>query len=394
MLFLVRHVNSREQADLEAIGFTFRPPNVCIEGLTRNFRVTPMELMPLLDDLYNFDTSTAMLEPGVYLAALAVKPSLGSSKWTILVQKRARNLLPLIKLGQPKLEKWQADLLIACRGTGSDTLFRKLRQGRQRIDPPPGPEEIFMGKMFDAMTGLRARIGVEAFSSLQLAEKILPGPVSVPPGARYQTTAALVICLYGILDVHHVHPPDAEDEFVSSKMVLAHQKVYPKSTDHVEFANSVRDEFDSIEETCSAQEPSIVSSVIKPKLSRFLKSLGTRTGSGTPTRTMSLATLTPLPYLPAMNGHRQPSRSGPATQRSSQRTQKLDIHISSQINVDVKSVESSQSEDPEQGDASPGEYGVHNHIEANAGSPSMVETFLKLLERRRQLASEMARHRP
>jgi hypothetical protein len=380
MLFLVRHVDSRSQSVLEAQGYTFKSLTQGVkESVAKSLQISINELKPVLNDIREYPEIPHMLEPGIYMASFAVRPSFSSSKWEIMVQKRARNLLPCAKVDIEWLESWQTEIIEAAAGKDPETLRTEWSVRYSQSASPMGSEKRFLKLLFKALNELGERVGEDTFQSLRLTSKPFFSPVPRPNNGR-KIFVAQVIAFHGFADIHHCHPKDAPDEFMPSNMVIAYQQIYRNSLHHVEFANSIRSDFGDLDLNPDVASRTSIAGFMEeyfPGVVREKVLVPARAGRARFLRSVSSEGQRSLPEA-SLESEREEFHDSPDPVRNASRKQYLDVSVSHHVEVKYETVSSENNTEYTQTPGQPSRSSVHSEVSSGLLQPSMVEQLLEM----------------
>ena len=243
LLFVVRHTNKSESAQLQAAGFRFAAVPHVIDNLSRSIQVNVDQLRPCLDKMRHFNTTPAILEPGVHLACFALRP-LFQRGFDILVCKGATNLLPTMSLPIPELKRWHTDFISRMDDWTVSACLEFLEKARSHTTA----EELhFVINLADGIRALKDQIDHPFFLDARLTARPLRAPCRNPNGSA-PPGQAMIIAFRVIADVHHARLLNGRVEFIPSKFFQAQQHVYKSSPDHETFARRIHREFSPFSE--------------------------------------------------------------------------------------------------------------------------------------------------
>jgi hypothetical protein len=183
-----------------------------------------------------------MIQPGVHLVSFTLKPLIHRG-FDILVDGKARNLLPSVELPLEKLDQWQMDLLKRYNNWTAGDLIDLFRTSPS---PPAetNEERQFLIFVFHSMLSLAPRVGESLFRTARLIAQPLytqcaPDPLLIDGPPREATLIAFRV----ISDVHQARFVSEHVTFVPSRFFLTQQHVYQGTRDHAIFARRVNREF-------------------------------------------------------------------------------------------------------------------------------------------------------
>ena len=215
-----------------------------VDQLSYSMQITSDELRPYLEDLRRYHNAPQLPEPGVHVACFAVRPVVQRG-FDILARKKARNLLPSIKLPMDKLQPWHLEILALYDGWEVGTLLRTWAVQAFK-DSVSKEQQDFLVEMLNVLKRLSDRVGTDLFRKARLIAKPLQGPCSRNTAKDGSGAHASMICFRVLTDIHWVQPETGLDEFVPSRLFLTQQHAYPHSSDHAVFSGRVHLEFASI----------------------------------------------------------------------------------------------------------------------------------------------------
>ena len=238
LLFLVRRADKFQTAQLQAAGYRFAVVSNIIDHLAESIEVNPQELRPRLDAMRDYSIVPESLEPGVHLACFAIRP-LFQRGFDVLVCKRAKNLLPTIKLPLQNLQKWQTEFIAKMDNWTVATCLERLRHAPNF----PDPEEWQLAtQIHDGIINLAKEVENSFFLEARLTARPLRGPCRTSSkGAA--SGHATIFAFRVMTDVHQSRDINEQVEFTPSKFFLCQQHVYPDSPDHAIFARRIHREF-------------------------------------------------------------------------------------------------------------------------------------------------------
>lgn len=216
------------------------------ESIARSLQIGYNEIKLVLRDIKTYPQLPKLLEPGYYLACLAIRPCFSISRWDILVQKCARNLLPAVKLEFDELDEWGTGILHSVNGKTSEAVKNELSSRMMLLDATGEKQNKCFQALLTAIDQLNKRVGDPVFRNLRFSAQCRQGPVASRPYDSRKPSAAWMIAFYGFADIHHSHPKTALDEFLPSNLAFTYQHVYRDSVHHAEFAESVRHDFSDV----------------------------------------------------------------------------------------------------------------------------------------------------
>ncbi|KAI1737202.1 FAD dependent oxidoreductase-domain-containing protein [Xylaria scruposa] len=238
LMFLVRRLeNASDVEKLEAAGFRFADIRQ-VSGIIRSaMQIKTPGLDHTLASMATYVEQSTMMEPVVHLGFFGVRPRVDGHGFDVLVERRARNLLPASTLPLKRLETWHTDFLQKYDGFKILSLQRNLKDSSiKRLMR----EEEFAASLVDAISTLRTRIDDRIFNEATLSCRT----VQVPCRPRLDSKAAeecTMIVLHFMIPVHYsLHGSDCE--FVPLSFFKIHQMAYKDSPYQAAFAQHLHRE--------------------------------------------------------------------------------------------------------------------------------------------------------
>lgn len=240
LMFLVRHVSSRRDMEkLEAAGYRFAEVHQVVGSIGSSMQIKTPDLAKRLRSMSEHCEKSAILAPGVHLALFAVRARLDHCGFDVLVQKKAKNLLPTATLPLQRLEQWQLRFLDRLRGHTLSAIMRKL----DSTETLSAQEGQFACNLRDAVSTLRQSLDHAIFDDATLLAKIVQAPCSTLDGNSRPATCSL-IAFRLVLPIHSNLQPSQYD-FSPLNFFKVRQLVYEDSPHHLEFSHLVHRELSS-----------------------------------------------------------------------------------------------------------------------------------------------------
>lgn len=242
LLFLVRRASRQEAIKIQSAGYRFANVSNVIDFLARSMEVTQKELLPRLERMEAQAGKSNMLKPGVHLAifGLRVMPK----RFEVLVRSDAKNLLPTMQLGLPKIvpqiEQWHLDIFNTLDNMNSVECKAKIVTLRSHSNTDD--KDAFLQQLYGGVHELFRGMPDELRSDARLMARPFRAPCCSTP-ENPNPERAYVVAFRAILDMHQPIVLGQNCEFVSTKLFLCQQRSYKDATDHDTFTRRVRKEF-------------------------------------------------------------------------------------------------------------------------------------------------------
>lgn len=240
LMFLVRHVDGRRDMEkLEAAGYRFAEVHQVEGSIRSSMQINTPDLGTKLRAMSGHSEKNAILGAGVHLGIFAVRARLDHGGFDVLVQKKARNLLPTAALPLERLETWQLKFLEHLQRMTPSAITQKLTNMENR-----SPQEAnFASCIIDAISSLRKSFDDAAFEDSTLMTKV----VQVPCLTREENPRLSTCSLVAFRLVFPIHRTVRlqEYEFSPLQFFKIRQLVYEGSLHHVEFSHIVHRELSS-----------------------------------------------------------------------------------------------------------------------------------------------------
>jgi hypothetical protein len=242
LLFLTRRVNRREAESFQGAGFRFTSITNVVDILARSMQIKSDDLHTQLTKMWDYSSSSNILDPGVHMACFAVRANVRGS-FDILVRKDARNQLPTMQMPLLSLDSWQLDYLSQLDGMSVSACLKSFKS---KLTPPnlTQKEQLFTSQLHDILKALKEEINDSFFMEAALVAT----PVSAPCRAAQENAPpgqATLIAFRLIVPVHS-RTPGEKLEFIPLSFFKMQQHVYKNSPDHNVFARKVHREFGPI----------------------------------------------------------------------------------------------------------------------------------------------------
>jgi hypothetical protein len=242
LLFLTRRINRREAESFQGSGFRFTSITNVVDILASSMQIKSDDLHTQLTKMWDYSSSSNILEPGVHMACFAVRANVRGS-FDILVQKDARNQLPTMQMPLLSLKSWQQDYLQQHDGMSVAACLNSFKSDLTLPDLSK-KEQLFTSQLHDTLESLKDEMDDSFFMEAALVATPVLAPCravqeNAPPGH------ATLIAFRLIIPVHS-RTPGKKLEFVPLSFFKMQQHVYKNSPDHNVFARRVHREFGPI----------------------------------------------------------------------------------------------------------------------------------------------------
>ncbi|KAG5743031.1 hypothetical protein H9Q70_014254 [Fusarium xylarioides] len=187
LMFLVRRLTSDEEVKrLETAGYRFIDPvQVCNDArnhLQMQIQSSDFELK--LRDMKAFISQQGRIKPGVHLGLFAIQDR-GLNNHHVLVQKDARDLLPLVPLPLSTIEETQVRMVQGLSGFQVPEVIQRLRTSGASSRSPD--EELFARYLSNAIHSLHELAQEPLFQDAVLSPTILRLPYGIDGGDAEET---------------------------------------------------------------------------------------------------------------------------------------------------------------------------------------------------------------
>lgn len=237
LLFVTRQADGLAAMNLQATGHRFANIEDVVVNLAMSMEISTEELAPHLEMMRKGAGRQQILAPGVHLACFALRPVVHRG-FHVLVSKNAKHLLPTRALAVPKLEQWQRTILNSMDGW---TVARCIRELRTKDMILRESEEPFAQDLLQCIQGLADDVQYSFFQEARLIARPFYAPCF--SSNSQAPDQAVVIAFRCFADIHDANTSNLKLEFVPSRLFLAQQHVYRKTSDAAAFACKIRREF-------------------------------------------------------------------------------------------------------------------------------------------------------
>ena len=252
VLFAVRQVTKLESMRLQASGHRFASISNIIDLLARSMEVTTQELGVCLAQMCSYAGAERILEPGVHVGCFALRPLIHRG-FEILVEKKAKNMLPTIPLQLGTLEQWQLDMLIQMKNWTVSNCMEQLPTLSFRSSLK---EQKFASQLLDGLATLIARMNTPFFQDARLVASPFEVPCRLDASGSGQ---ASLISFRILTSVHERKAIGDSFEFASLRFFFCQQHTYKDSKDNQIFARKLHREFSGV-----AEHPLSRGAIVKP----------------------------------------------------------------------------------------------------------------------------------
>ncbi|RDA93816.1 hypothetical protein CP533_6366 [Ophiocordyceps camponoti-saundersi (nom. inval.)] len=195
LMFLVRHVSSRREVEkLEAAGFRFAELHRVLGSIRTGMQIKTPDFAARLRIMSNFTEQDADLRPGVHVGLFAVRARVDFGGFDVLVQRKAKNLLPAIHLQKETLRPWQKEILKGLQGMTTPEIIENLDIDRY----DSARERHFARQLLEAITSLRTLIDQPVFDEARLNTSVF----QVPCSSIDKSATCSVLAFQLVLPIH------------------------------------------------------------------------------------------------------------------------------------------------------------------------------------------------
>ncbi|POR35966.1 Uncharacterized protein TPAR_03820 [Tolypocladium paradoxum] len=240
LMFLVRHVDCRRDMEkLEASGYRFAEVYQVVGSIRSSMQIKTPDLAERLRSMSAHREKSAMLAPGIHLGLFAVRARLDHCGFDVLVQKRAKNLLPTSTVPLGRLEPLQVRFLDRLQGHTLPAIIRKL----DSTEHLSAQEAQFACNLRDAASALRQSLDHAIFDDATLLARLVQAPCATLDENSGPATCSL-IAFRLVLPIHATLGL-SQYEFTPLSFFKIRQLVYKDSPHHLEFSHLVHRELSS-----------------------------------------------------------------------------------------------------------------------------------------------------
>ncbi|RCI07398.1 hypothetical protein L249_1364 [Ophiocordyceps polyrhachis-furcata BCC 54312] len=195
LMFLVRHVSSRREVEkLEAAGFRFAELHRVLGTIRTGMQIKTPDFAARLRIMSNFTEQDADLRPGVHVGLFAVRARVDFGGFDVLVQRKAKNLLPAIHLQKETLRPWQKEILKRLQGMTTPEIIQNLDIDRFES----ARERHFARQLLESITSLRSLIDQPVFDEARLNTSVF----QVPCSSIDKSATCSVLAFQLVLPIH------------------------------------------------------------------------------------------------------------------------------------------------------------------------------------------------
>lgn len=187
LMFLVRRLTSDDEVKrLETAGYRFVDPvQVCNDARNHlQMQIPSSELELKLRDMKAFISQQGRIKPGVHLGLFALQDR-GLNTHHVLVQRDARDLLPLVPLPLSTIGETQVRMVQGLSGFRIPEVIQRLRTSGVSLRSPD--EESFAHHLSNAIHSLHELVQEPLFHDAVLSPTILRLPYGIDGGDAEET---------------------------------------------------------------------------------------------------------------------------------------------------------------------------------------------------------------
>ena len=236
VLFLYRHVTKSDAARLLASGFRFVRIDAILDLLAGSMEVDKDSLRECLKRMQDHPGTEEEMESGLHLALFALKP-LHLRGFEVLVNGKARHLLPSTRIQGQQIEQWQRNLLESLDGCTVPTVREKLQCQADYLN---ADGRSFLGRLAESLSELGDQVGSSVFNESRLVFDLFHAPIY---GRTLSVGRSQFIALRLILSAHERVPLNGRLALTPLGLFLSRQRILGSDEDIVSFARVLRDEF-------------------------------------------------------------------------------------------------------------------------------------------------------
>ncbi|PFH55871.1 hypothetical protein XA68_17477 [Ophiocordyceps unilateralis] len=195
LMFLVRHVSSRRDVEkLEAAGFRFAELHRVLGSIRTGMQIKTPDFAARLRIMSNFTEQDADLRAGVHVGLFAVRARVDFGGFDVLVQRKAKNLLPTVHLQKESLRPWQKEILKGIHGMTTPDIIQNLDVEHFES----ARERHFTRQLLEAITSLRTWTDQPVFDEARLNTSV----VQVPCSSIDKSATCSVLAFQLVLPIH------------------------------------------------------------------------------------------------------------------------------------------------------------------------------------------------
>ncbi|CCT68010.1 uncharacterized protein FFUJ_06762 [Fusarium fujikuroi IMI 58289] len=187
LMFLVRRLTSDDEVKrLETAGYRFVDPvQVCNDARNHlQMQIPSSEFELKLRDMKAFISQQGRIKPGVHLGLFSLQDR-GLNNHHVLVQKDARDLLPLVPLPLSTIDETQVRMVQGLSGFRVPEVIQRLRTSGASLRSPD--EELFAHYLSNAIHSLHEWVQEPLFHDAVLSPTILRLPYGIDGGDAEET---------------------------------------------------------------------------------------------------------------------------------------------------------------------------------------------------------------
>ncbi|KAF4583281.1 MHYT domain signaling protein [Ophiocordyceps camponoti-floridani] len=195
LMFIVRHVSSRRDVErLEVAGFRFAEIHRVLGSIRTGMQIKTPDFAARLRIMSTFNEQDSDLRPGVHVGLFALRARVDLGGFDVLVQRKAKNLLPTVHLQKESLRQWQKDIIERINGMTTPEIIENLNVDQFES----ARERHFARQLLEAITSLRSWTDQPIFDEARLNTSV----VQVPCSSIDQSATCSVLTFQLMLPIH------------------------------------------------------------------------------------------------------------------------------------------------------------------------------------------------
>lgn len=237
LMFLVRRIqNDREAERLSIAGYRFADLEQVGGTISSSMQIQTPGIEHRLREMAEYAGPDSDQGSGVSMGIFGVRARVNGSGFEVLVQSRARHLLPSIALPLSTMDAWQISMLKRFDNMTLVAMDRAIKG----MTLSTTRERVFMSQLVDGIQALR-----DAVQDPILDSAVFTADVVTLPCQEEDTPVTKLLLAFGIVMPIHSVVSSPDYEFVPLSLFKAHQMVQLQQS-QLAFVQSVHREFGPI----------------------------------------------------------------------------------------------------------------------------------------------------
>lgn len=242
LMLLVRRLERPQDVEkLEAAGFRFAEVQQVLGIIRTGMQIKVLNLGQMFARMARYASEDTMMESGVHLGCFGIRANVGGQGFDVLVDKKAHNRLPSVKLAIEALEPWQVEFIRQYDGSTILAFQQSLRNASAKQSPESAS---FAHLLLDATEVLAAQINDRLFDEATLSSRIVHVPCR-NDGRSSATRGCRLIAIRLIIPIHYsLNSPG--HELIPLSFFRVQQSSCQNSPHHATFAQQLHRELISV----------------------------------------------------------------------------------------------------------------------------------------------------